>query len=311
MINPKPPKIKPSPDGDINYSPLQKIESELFNFGGKFSFPNQGKQVGQGFQSAIKPSWTSSESTQTPPLNNESFLCHHAVREGVSESDIRIDLACQSVGYVRALLASITQIAYHLCRQSIAGITSASHLTGLLVARMLPILSQVRYSCAWAERQMARWWSDGMSATTFRRIRDRLESWGCFTISRVAPGSTYKITPLSDVDLPRLLQVAALAFQRLMDEHDAWDRLIPPHRCGFLASLWGLFFSGSFYAPEGDGINLESRLVARQADLALAQELAKEHAWSDYLAGQYRAQITALTAQIRNLETCISVGGAA
>jgi hypothetical protein len=313
MINLKPPKVKPSSDGDINHSPLRGIESELFDFGGQCSFPDQGKSVERAFQAdrpLVPTPFPGFKNTYYPPSESEGFLCHHRYPDGVSATEIGEDLAHHSVGYVRALLASITQIAYHLCRQSIAGITSAAQLTGLLLARMLPILSQVRYSCAWAERQMARWWSDGMSATSFRRIRDQLEGWGCFTIERVAPGSTYKITPLSDVNLPRLLQVAALAFQRLQLEHDAWERLIPSHRCGFLSSLWGLFFEGSFYAPGGDGIDVGSRLWARRADLALAQQLLEEHHWSEYLVSQYRAQVTTLTAQIRNLETCIAVGGA-
>jgi hypothetical protein len=314
MINLELPKVKPSNDGDINHSPLRTIEDELFNFGGQCSFPDQGKPVERAFQ-ADKPfpgtPFPGFSNTFYPPTESEGFLCHHRWPDGVSATEISENLSGHSVGYVRALLASITQIAYHLCRQSIAGITSAAQMTGLLVAKMLPILSQVRYSCAWAERQMARWWSGGMSATTFRRIRDQLEGWGCFTIERVAPGSTYKVTPLSDVNLPRLLQVAALTFQRLADEHDAWDRLIPSHRCGFLASLWGLFFPGTFYAPEGDGIDPKSRLAARQADLSLAQQLLDEHHWSEYLVTQYRAQVAALTAQIRNLEICIAVGGAA
>lgn len=291
-------------DGDIKLSPLQRCESEFF----KYDSPAGWNLNETTTQNLNHNPVSDFERFKNPPINPEGFLCHHDFPEGVSADDIRISLANHTAIYVRSLLCAVSQIAYHLCRQVVAGITSASHLSGLLAARMLPILTSVRYSCHWAERQMKRWWKAGMSASTFRRIRDDLESWGCFEIDRVAPGSTRQVTPLRQVNLPRLLKIASFAFQRLCAEPDGWDNYVPGHRCGFLASLWKLFFPGTLYAPDepAPGSTAETELLNKQAELLKVRELAEEHAWSDFLASQYREVAETLERQIRNLEVFLA-----
>ncbi len=301
-MNFDPVKPLPSPDGDIKLSRLQVLENEFFKYD---RFPDQGNQDQHQFSSPDLLSVQGSEKFKKHPFEGEGFLCHHPRLDEISATEIRIALANHTAAYTRSLLCSISQIAYHLCRQSIAGITSASQLSGLLAARMLPILSVVRYSCHWAEKQMRRWWGREMSATTFRRIRADLESWGCFTVDRVAPGSTRKVTPLRGVNLPRLLEIASFAFQRLCDEPDGWDRFMPGHRCGFLASLWKLFFPGTFYAPDKPMPyrNPELEIVNKQTELLKVRSLAQEHAWSEFLVSHYREQEDLIQRQIRNLET--------
>ena len=314
MLNPNPKPLNPAPsaNGDIKLSPLEGLEREIFDFGGQVSFPDQGKPGVDGIVEPENPSCSTIEEIQTPPLEEESFLCHHSFSEplsAVEQATITEALASHSIYYVRALLAEISQIVYHQCRQVVAGLTSAAQLTGMLTAKLLPILDSVRYSCHWAERQMRRWWGTAMSATTFRRIRDELEVWGCFKVDRVAPGSTHQITALRELDLPKLLLIASMAFQRLSSAPDGWLHFVPGHRCGFLASLWRMYFPGTFYAPASDDWqpDTESKLAAKRSDLAKARELQEEHGFSPYLSDQHRAEAEQLQRQIINLETLLAV----
>lgn len=244
--------------------------------------------------------------------DDEAFLCHHSTLAGVSESEIRIEIANHSPRYARAILAQINQIIYHLIRQAVAGLTSASALSGLLAARMIALLDGVAYSCDWAAKQMARWWGDGMSATTMRRVRDELERWECFTIDRVAPASTHKITRLAGVDLKRLLLVASWVFQRIAAEFDGCDRYLPSHRCGLLASLWRLFFAGTFYAPNRDDPppDPEQAIALARSRLERAEQLAAEFSWSEFLAVQYREEVDRLRRSLLNLQVFSEVSNA-
>jgi hypothetical protein len=157
----------------------------------------------------------------------------------------------------------------------------------------------------WAEKQMKKWWGQEMSATTFRRIRSELEGWGCFVVQKVRPGSTRQITPLHDVDLSRLLQVAAMAFRRLCDEPDGYDRFIPSHGCGFLAALWSVFFPGSLYAEHNPAKPLPTtleRLADKRSELMEIESTITDFAWSVSLVDQYRSAAAGLQTQINNLE---------
>jgi hypothetical protein len=286
-------------DGDIKDS---RHRSEDLNV-----FPIEGEPR----RSPETPSEQGSEDFNNPSPVDETFLCHHSTLAGVSESEIRIEIANHSVRYARAILAQINQIIYHLIRQAVAGLTSASALSGLLAARMITLLDGVAYSCDWAAKQMARWWGDGMSATTMRRVRDELEGWECFTVDRVAPASTHKITRLAGVDLKRLLLVASWVFERIAAELDGCDRYLPSHRCGLLASLWRLFFTGTFYAPDRDDPppDLEQSIALARSRLGRAEHLAGEFSWSEFLAVQYREEVDRLRRSLLNLQMFSFSGG--
>jgi hypothetical protein len=285
-------KPLPGRDGDIKET---RAIADDFNI-----FPVESEatrtpetQLGQG-----------SEEFYKPLADNGGFLCHHPTCEAVSDDAIRIALACHTVRYARAMLAQINQVCYHLIRQRVAGMVSATAMSGLLAARMLPVMDRVAYSCHWAERQMQRWWGNGMSATTMRRVRDELEGWGCFQVRRVKPGSTGRVTALECVDLKRLLQIAAWVFRRIADEPDGVDKYLPSHRCGFLAALWRLFFPGTFYAPNLDlpPHDAAAELNLARSRLEKVEQMATEFGWSDFLCRNYREQADRLKRHIRNLE---------
>lgn len=288
-------QIAPNPlqggDGDINSLPISMSDRNFFP------------------EAIAHQEWASIATKSTPvkgfgiekeeikqPQTSERLLCHHAFPDGIPD-DIMITLANYSADRVRATLASINQIVYHLCRKSVSGRVSAATLSGFVAGGVIKLGDTVAYSCQWAAQQMQRWWGEGMSATTFRRIRDDLEAWGGFVIDRVAPGSTRKITNLQGVDLPQLLRLAALCIQRLSAELDGFELLMPAHRCGFLASLWRLYFAGTIYAPDADVA--ERSVESLEGELAKAQQLATEFSWSQYLADTYRSQVDRLKRQVR------------
>jgi hypothetical protein len=288
-------------NGDINYSaPMSRsIGHDLF------SGQENRNPSGKGDLAAT----TAIEPSNNQIEKSETFLCHHDCLEPISDNEIRIALACHSVQYVRALLCEISQIVFHLCRQAVIGRIGAAQLSGMIAAKLLPILDTVRYSCQWAEKQMKRWWGDEMSATTFRRVRSELESWGCFVVQKVKPGSTRQITPLHDVDLARMLQIAAMAFRRLRDEPDGRDRFIPSHGCGFLAALWSVFFPGSLYTEHDPANPLPTtleRLADKRSELSALESKISDFAWSASLVEGYRSAYTSLQAQISNLETFLA-----
>jgi hypothetical protein len=229
----------------------------------------------------------------------ENALCHHAFEQGVSADELHIVFANHSVDRCRATLASINQIVYHLCRQSVTGRVSASILSGFVRGGVIALRDSVAYSCHWAAQQMAKWWGDAMSATTFRRIRDDLEGLGCFRYDRVGSGSTRQVTNLHEVDLPQLLRVAAVLIERLSAEPDGFILLMPGHRVGFLASLWRHYFKGTIYSPDSE--SRERSIDSAQFELARAEQLAIEHSWSEYLSAVYRAQVDHLKRNVRNL----------
>lgn len=236
---------------------------------------------------------------------DESLFCHNPFSEPVSATDIRIDLACHTIGYTRALLAQISQIIFFWARQAAIGSHTASSLTALLRAKALGVLGTVRYSCDWASKQMERWWGRAYSASSFRSIRTELEGWGCFTVDRVAYQSTRKPTALHGLNIARLLEIACLAFQRLCDEPDGWSKFVPGHKCGFLAGIWGLFHSGTFYAPDSDPapeVPIEDQIAVKRSALDKARSLAKEFQWNGHLVEHYQFQAVALARQIANLE---------
>lgn len=236
---------------------------------------------------------------------DENLFCRNDCPEGFSAAEIRIDLACHTIGYTRAMLAQISQIVFLWARQGAIGPVTGSALTQLLKLGLLKLQDTVRYSTEWGAKQMAGWWGKAYSPASFRNIRNELEKWGCFTIDRVAYRSTRKPTALYGLNIARLLEIAAMAFQRLCDELDGWDKFVPGHKCGFLAGIWSMFHSGTFYAPDSDPareISIEHQIEVKRSAMDKARSLAQEFAWNGYLVEQYRFQAIALARQISNLE---------
>jgi len=279
-------------DGDIKYFLPIEEGCEFF----PIAISEQEMEV---YEQVSQSAHQKSEQDQKQPQELESALCHHAFQEGISADGIRMVFANHSVNRCRASLAAVNQIIYHLCRQSVSGRVSAATLSGFVRGGVIRLKDSVAYSCHWAAAQMEKWWGDAMSPSTFRRIRDDLAGLECFEIDRVAPQSTYKITSLHKVDIRQLLRVAAVLIDRLSAEADGFVLLMPSHRVGLLAALWGNYFSGTIYAPDSEC--RERSVESAETDLAKAEELAQEFGWSEYLSTIYRAQASVLKRTVRHL----------
>jgi hypothetical protein len=236
---------------------------------------------------------------------DESLFCRKTSPDGVSATEIRVDLACHTIGYTRALLAQISQIVFFWARQGTIGPQTGSGLTQLLKLGLLKLQDTVRYSTEWGAKQMVGWWGKAYSPASFRNIRTELEAWGCFTVDRVAYQSTRKPTALHGLNIARLLEIAALAFQRLCDEPDGWSKFVPGHKCGFLAGIWSLFHPGTFYAPDSDPapeMPIEDQIAVKRSAMDKARSMAKEFEWNGHLVEHYQFQAIVLARQIGNLE---------
>ena len=241
---------------------------------------------------------------------DESLFYRNPCPDAVSASEIRVDLACHTIGYTRALLAAISQIAFFWARQAVTEKATGSMLSQLLKLGQLPVQDAISYSTEWASKQMQSWWGKAYSAASFRNVRKELAAWGCFEIEDRGFGCKKgdrrpKATRLLNIDIARLLEIAALAFKRLCDEPDGWDKFIPGHRCGFLAGIWGVFHSGTFYAPDSDPAPeapIEDQIEVKRSAMDKARSLAREFQWNAHLVEHYELQAIALARQIGNLE---------